>query len=456
MPRRHLSRASDALEAALSQATVTRFVEIDRGTLARLPSIVRELSHAGACRIVADENTMRAAGARVLDLLRAARIGCAVPNVLREMPRVKPRVETAREIASQIGATHQLPIAVGSGVVNDIVKCAAQFAGVPYVSVPTAASMDGYAAPGAAMLDEGFKRSLSCRAPVAIVADLDVIAAAPARMTAWGYGDLAGKVVAGADWMLADALGEEPIDTGAFTLVQEPLKDWFSRANRNGSEDGDALRGLVNGLLVSGFAMQAHGTSRPASGCEHQLAHLWEMDGVAVDGEPVSHGACVGVATVAMLALYRWLLAQDVAARASAVLADHRVLRQDVESAVYAEIESAFPVAAVAESAKVEMRAKLDRLRFRRQRLQSLRDSWATLRSRLEATLLTPDAMRRLLTAHDAVCEPCDIAVSTAKLESDIRRARLIRRRYTLLDCLDDLGWLEISARDVFRIGARD
>src|SRR5213079_512375 len=67
-----------------------------------------------------------------------------------------------------------------------------------YVCVPTAASMDGYAASGAALRDGGFKRTFACSAPVAIVADLDVIARAPAAMAAWGYGDLVGKLVAGA------------------------------------------------------------------------------------------------------------------------------------------------------------------------------------------------------------------------------------------------------------------
>ena len=85
-------------------------------------------------------------------------------------------------------------------------------AGLPYVSVATAASMDGYAASGAAMLDGGFKRTLACAPPIAIVADLDVIAKAPPRMAAWGYGDLAGKLIAGADWILADAAGEDPLD----------------------------------------------------------------------------------------------------------------------------------------------------------------------------------------------------------------------------------------------------
>src|SRR6185437_16074258 len=132
---------------------------------------------------------------------------------------------------------------------------AAELAGRAYVSVATAASMDGYAASGAAMLDGGFKRTLACAPPIAIVADLDVIAKAPARMAAWGYGDLAGKLIAGADWILADAAGEDPLDRESFALVQDNVKDWLSGFAGIAAQDTGALRGLVNGLLISGFAM---------------------------------------------------------------------------------------------------------------------------------------------------------------------------------------------------------
>ncbi len=47
--------------------------------------------------------------------------------------------------------------------------------------------------------------------------------------------------------------------------------------------------------------MEAHGSSRPASGADHQIAHLWEMDDLHHGGERVSHGACVAVGTMTAL-----------------------------------------------------------------------------------------------------------------------------------------------------------
>jgi glycerol-1-phosphate dehydrogenase [NAD(P)+] len=314
-----------------------------------------------------------------------------------------------------------------------------------YASVATAASMDGYAASGAAMLDNGFKRTFACPPPVAIAADLDVIAQAPLRMAPWGYGDMAGKIVAGADWMLADAAGEDPIDSAAFALVQDHVRDWLGAPARVAAHDVEALRAMMEGLLVSGFAMQAHGDSRPASGSEHQFSHLWEMDRIGIDGEPAAHGACVGVGTVAMLALYEWLLAQDAAAMTSGPLPAARDPHR-----VEAEIARAFDDRRLAASARDEMLAKLDRDRHRNARVRALACAWPALRARLAASIVPAATMERWLMAAGAASRPSHLGLSLAHLRRDYRRARLIRRRYTILDVLEDFGWLDRAIDALF------
>src|SRR3954452_1581683 len=76
------------------------------------------------------------------------------------------------------------------------------------LAVATAASVDGYTSFGASITKDGFKQTLTCPAPRAVLADLDVLTAAPAIMTASGYGDLLGKVPAGADWEVVPGLVE--------------------------------------------------------------------------------------------------------------------------------------------------------------------------------------------------------------------------------------------------------
>ena len=100
--------------------------------------------------------------------------------------------------------------------------------------------------------------------------------------------------------------------------------------------------------------MQAHGNSRPASGSDHQFAHLWEMEEIAVGGVPVSHGACVGIGCLSMLAAYEWLLRQDLSRIAPAALA----ARTPSPAALHAEVAASFPLSFMAANAEVETVAK--------------------------------------------------------------------------------------------------
>ena len=392
---------------------------------------------------------MLAAGERALAVLRDAAIATAEPIVLDERPRLKPRVETARDVAARLRASGALPIAVGAGVINDVTKYAAGPAGIPYVCVATAASMDGYAASGAAMLDGGFKRTLACARAVAIVADLDVIAQAPARMAAWGYGDLAGKLVAGADWTLADAVGEDPLDPPSFALVQDQVKGWLGAAERIAARDLEALRGLVEGLLISGFAMQAHGNSRPASGSEHQIAHVWEMERLTVDGEPAAHGACVGVgdggharaATNGSSRRMSRRQSRDGRWRTRVRHARDRSASSTLRSPRLRSSKARAP--RWARSSRAATGARRDCARSRKRGARCARDS----RRRWFQPLMLERWLRsvrrgiaiRWISALRCRSSPPTVAVRGS-----------IRRRHTVLDTLEDLGWLDRAVDAVF------
>jgi glycerol-1-phosphate dehydrogenase [NAD(P)+] len=436
------------LSRALSAASTTRDISIAPGALAALPSVLRRTAPASRYVIVADGNTWTAAGAQAAATMASAGLATAEPIVLGEQPRVKARAETAREVAARLGPA-TLPVAVGSGVVNDLVKYAAECAGTPYVCVPTAASMDGYAASGAALREGGFKRTLACAAPVAIVADLDVIATAPAIMGAWGYGDLVGKLVAGADWILADALGEDPLNAGPFAMVQDNLDSWLGNPAGVRLRDRAALEGLMRGLLMAGLAMQAHGNSRPASGSDHQFAHLWEMEDLAVDGQPVSHGACVGVGCVSMVAAYEWLMHQDMRRIDPVRLA----ARAPSPAALEAEIEASFPLAFMAANAETEAKAKIGTAQGIERRLKALKADWRDISRALHRRLPQAETIQQWLAEVGGPSDAPSIGVSRDKHARDYTRARLIRRRFTGLDVLHDLGWLERAVVELFAPG---
>ena len=137
-----------------------------------------------------------------------------------------------RELENWMQSHDAIPVAVGSGTINDLVKLAAHRSGRPYLCAATAASMDGYTAFGASITHEGAKQTFHCPAPRAVIADIAVMKGAPSDMSASGYADLLAKVTAGADWLLADALGVEALDETAWQLVQGGLRDALARSRR--------------------------------------------------------------------------------------------------------------------------------------------------------------------------------------------------------------------------------
>ncbi|MBY0318412.1 MAG: sn-glycerol-1-phosphate dehydrogenase [Reyranella sp.] len=434
------------LSAAVRSAATTRDVRIAAGNLGSLPAVLRQTAPAERYVVVADDQTWKVAGKRVESLLASERLATCDPVMLAGEPRVKPSADTARNLAATIKSGSALPIAVGSGVINDLVKYAAELAGTPYVCVPTAASMDGYAASGAALRDDGFKRTFACAAPVAIVADLAVIATAPSAMAGWGYGDLVGKLVAGADWIVADALGVEALNPAPFGMVQNNLAAWLGEPAGVRRGERAALDGLMRGLIMAGLAMQAHGNSRPASGSDHQFAHLWEMEEVAVGGVPVSHGACVGIGCLSMLAAYEWLLRQDLSGIAPAELA----ARTPSPAALRAEVAASFPLSFMAANAEVEAVAKAAAPAVVETRLSRLQEQWPLLTERLRQSLPEAKTVRRWLNSAGAPSSTEAIGINGAKHAHDYKRARLIRRRFTGLDVLHELGWLDTMVSDLF------
>jgi glycerol-1-phosphate dehydrogenase [NAD(P)+] len=424
---------SDLIAGAVARSAAVAEVCVGSGVLAQTGAIFRRVFGPGPALLVADQNTWTAAGRAAEAALLADGIACE-RLILPARPRPKPTVELAREIAAALAQQAGTPVAIGSGVLNDLVKYAAFRLERPYLCIATAASMDGYTSAGSPLSERGFKKTIPCCPARAVIGDLAVIAAAPPAMIGWGYGDLAGKVPAGGDWMLADALGVEPIDAVAWPMVQDGLAGWLANPARIAAGDPAEVAGLFTGLTLVGLAMEAHGSSRPASGADHQIAHLWEMENLSRDGERVSHGACVAVGCVATLALYDWLLAQDLTA-----LGPVRSATLDEKTAL---IRAAFGPGEIAERAVEETRAKhLDQAALD-QRLARIRALWPDLAPRLRARLMTASDMQARLRAAGAPARAADIGVGTGHLRRTVANAVWLRSRYTVLDLLLECGLL--------------
>lgn len=417
------------LESALRRARDTRKLVVASGARREVADVFTELFGDSPSIVIADENTFAAGGRDAYDALRCGGRECLQPLVLNS-EGLYAEYSFVTQIENALSGNDAIPIAVGSGSINDLTKLASHLSGRQYLSVATAASMDGYTAFGASITHEGSKQTFDCPAPLGVVADLEIIAAAPEGLNASGYADLVAKVPAGLDWLLADSLGVDAIDGEIWGMVQSRLPAWMSEPEGVRSGDMDVTRRLTIALMITGFAMQAACSSRPVSGAEHQFSHLWDMEHHTYQGSTPSHGFKVGIGTLASLGLYEAVLARDLTKLdVEAAVAAWPTLEQNV-----AEIDRLFEVPELRQKARLESTTKYVDHALLRTQLERVKRDWPRIRERLDEKRLPRARVREMLTAAGCPVSSEEIGISADRLRTSFRKAYHIRRRFTVLD----------------------
>lgn len=197
-------------------------------------------------------------------------------------------------------------LAIGSGTVHDIVRYCAYQRKINFVSCPTAASVDGFCSSVAAMTWHGCKKTLQAVAPKIVVADIDIIKAAPIRLAKSGFGDMVGKYVALTDWKIASIIKNEFYCDRIYQMTLEATRAVVNSIDGIINGVDSAYENLMYGLLLSGLAMQMMGNSRPASGAEHHISHIIEMSPKPLEvSSDALHGEKVGVGTLLAIEEYQ-------------------------------------------------------------------------------------------------------------------------------------------------------
>ena len=383
---------------------------------------------------VADDNTWAAAGRRAVELLTEAGLSPYEPFIFPGTPRLHPDYRYSQDLAKKIPAD-AVPVAIGSGVINDIVKCAADLAGKRYCCVPTACSVDGYAANGGAMAVNGTKKTVRCPAPYAICADTTVMATAPAPMLSAGYADLLAKLPGGADWLIADAIGDTPIAPDIWKLVQGPLRGWL--------KDCHDSRNILSGLNATGFSIQMYHDSRPASGAEHLFSHIWEMEGLQLNGEDISHGFKVGIGVLASSLLMEFVQKNSFAAVADQMRPG--LTRQER----LAEIDELLKRGCYGQEPRETAMRKFMEGKELAERRNLIESKWEEIRARIAKQMPSFEELRKMLKEAGCPIRPAEIGLTSEQFRHGIPAAQLIRVRYTILDLLYETGLLQAAMRNL-------
>ena len=447
------------VEKALSLANETKFLRIGKNILKDIPTIFKEQFPGKKAIVIADKNTYRVAGEAVQKYLKEAGLTQGDAFVMTDSD-LYADYKFVQKIVKHLQSIDAIAVAVGGGVINDITKRANSELNRPYMCVATAASMDGYSAYGASITKEGAKMTMTCPAPQVIVADLDIICKAPPITTASGYADLYAKVPAGADWILADALGVEALDSQSWHIVQDGLEGALKDPAGAKAGDISSIEPLVEGLMLGGFAIQSLRSSRPASGAEHQFSHLWDMEHHTFKGDIAkrfglypdqdeqapSHGFKVGIGTLTISALYERIFETPLdKLDVEKAVAQWKPLEEQV-----ADVKAMFKGTGLEDFAAQQITDKYISKDDLRKQLTTLKNNWPKIREDLKKQIIPYAETKKRLKLVGAPVECEEIGISRDRLKESFHRAQKIRNRFTVLDMAVRTGYLDQWIDELF------
>ncbi len=432
------------VESALQRTTDTKDLIIGENTVSRTAEMFLKLFPGSTAVIVADKNTWEVAGKAVLASLEEAGVPHEESFIFTD-DELYAEWKFVGQLKERLEKTDNIAIAVGSGVINDLTKYVSYLIGRKYMCVGTAASMDGYTAYGSSITKDGNKQTFDCPAPYGFVMDPVIAAAAPKELAASGYADLIAKIPAAADWLLADATGNEKVDQFAWDLVQDGLKEALSAPAAVHEGDVEMTYKLAEGLLMSGFAMQAIQSSRPASGTEHQFSHCWDMEDLCFEGRHVSHGFKVGIGTLASTASIEFLLEKDLSNLDIDKCVESWKSWEDQEKEIH-EVFAGMP-GHLARALK-ETKDKYVSKEELRAQLEALKAAWPELSGKIREQIISFDEVHDNLRLVGAPYEPEHIGVTRERMKRTFSFIPYMRSRYTNIDVVYRCGYLpELTER---------
>lgn len=415
----------------------TKRVVLETGAIKKLPALLEEC---GAKKpfLLSGKATFAAAGTQVCCVLDDAQIPYS-RYVFPHSP-VLPTEQSVGSAIMHLDMTCDCIIGIGSGVINDIGKILARTSGKPYIIVGTAPSMDGYASDSSSMERDGLKVSLPSTPAWAIVGDLDILCNAPMHMIRAGVGDMVAKYVSLCEWSIARILIGEYYCPVVAQMIGSTLERCVQFEKGLLNREPEAVKAIMEGMILTGIAMTYAGVTRPASGVEHYFSHIWDMRGLAFGTKTDLHGIQCGIGTLLTLKIYDYI----------------RTIRPSKEKALAAA--AAFDREAwydklrrfIGEGAEAMIRAgkqegKYD-LQSHKKRLSVIIDKWDEILAEIEK-LPTYEQLLTFMKNVGAPTTPEGFGVTREQVQETFTMTKDIRDKYVASRLLWDIGELESAIK---------
>ena len=406
---------------------------IEKNATEKLPSFINEFGRKKAF-LIADPNTFCAAGEKVCAVLEKR--GIAYSKYVFHTGDIEPDEAAVGSAVMHFDKSCDIIIGIGSGVINDIGKIIANLTDLPYFIVGTAPSMDGYASATSSMNMDGVKVSLPSKCPDVIIGDIDVLKNAPLKMLKSGFGDMLAKYVSIAEWRISHEITGEYYCERVAELIRKALKQCVDNAEGLLNREEEAVKVVFEGLVISGAAMSFAKVSRPASGVEHYISHIWDMRSLEFGTKSELHGIQCAVATSVVAGLYEKLLE---------IFIDKEKALEYVKSFSYDEwsktLKDFVGKGADAMMALEKKERKYDLVAHAR-RLDIIIEKWNKILEIIREEIPKKREIERLLDLIDAPKSLHDLGIND-DLKTTFKATKDIRDKYVLSRLLWDIGLLD-------------
>ncbi len=421
-----------ACECGRTHTIEPRETIYERGALRLVPEICARATQSRSVAVFMDTRTRDVAGLTVCRNLAVGDWQVRALLVPDPAPGKSPVCDdVTKESLAGVIAEAGLLVSVGGGVMTDLARWIATEKNLPFISIPTAASMNGYTSGNIAASVKGIKVIIDGKPPVALATDPAIVRNAPAELTASGLGDVLAKSVSSADWYFNHLVFGDYYCARAVNLIAEIEPLYRDHSEDLKARKGPAVEALFKALMLTGAAMTMVGTSAPASGGEHLVSHTLDMMSSLDGHEHDLHGRQVGIGTVLTAELYRRVLA--------------------IESPQFAQPDSSADTqfwGKLAPDMIAQCEAKKPRLRQAMEKL-SQRNEWDKLRQSLAPRARNPATIKECLAKADAAHLAEHIRCSRERLLAAFLHAHEMRSRFTILDLARLAGIMPRAAAEI-------